>query len=82
MAAHGVGCVHRRQTVLHPSSRDMHASVFQLKAQAIETGTTVFHDGLQITPEGKYCICGRFCTLNEAIMYLGNRAVTRAKAAV
>ena len=64
-----------------PQPKDMHASVFQLKAQAIETGTTVFCDGLQITPEGKYCICGRFCTLNEAIMYLGNRAVTRAKAA-
>lgn len=62
------------------TTQAMHASVFQLKAQAVETGTTVFHDGLQITPEGKYCICGRFCTLNEAIMYLGNRAVTRAKA--
>jgi len=56
-------------------------SALQLKRQAIETGTTVFHDGLQVTPEGKFCICGRFCTLNDAILYLGNRAVTRAKAA-
>ena len=46
-----------------------------------ETGTTVFHDGLMVTPEGVFAICGRRCTLNEAIMYLGNRAVTRAKAA-
>lgn len=60
----------------------MHTSPLQLKAQAVETGTTVFHDGLLVTPEGKFCICGRFCTLNDAILYLGNRAVTRAKAAV
>ena len=80
MAAHGVGYGDSRQPALHSNLRDMHASVFQLKAQAVETATTVFHDGLQITPEGKYCICGRFCTLNEAIMYLGNRAVSRAKA--
>lgn len=59
----------------------MRVSPLQLKAQAVETGTTVFYDGLQVTPEGKFCICGRICTLNEAIMYLGNRAVTRAKAA-
>jgi hypothetical protein len=65
----------------HPNLRAMIASPLQLKAEALETGTTVFHDGLQVTPEGKFCICGRFCTLNEAIMYLGNRAVTRAKAA-
>jgi hypothetical protein len=48
---------------------------------AIETGTTMWHDGLTVTPEGMLVICGRRCTLNEAIMYLGNRAVTRAKAA-
>lgn len=59
----------------------MTASPSQLNAEAIATGTTVYHDGLQVTPEGRYIICGRFCTLNEAIMYLGNRAVTRAKAA-
>lgn len=58
----------------------MHASVFQLKAMAIETGTTMVHDGLTVTPEGTLVICGRRCTLNEAIMYLGNRAVRRAKA--
>jgi hypothetical protein len=34
-----------------------------------------------VTPEGVFAICGRRCTLSEAIMYLGNRAVTRAKAA-
>jgi hypothetical protein len=56
-------------------------SAIALRQAAIETGTTVFHDGLQVTPEGRFCICGRFCTLNEAIMFLGNRAFTRAKAA-
>lgn len=60
---------------------NMQISALQLKAQAVETGTTVFHGGLQVTPEGKFCICDRFCTLNDAILYLGNRAVTRAKAA-
>ena len=59
----------------------MHVSVIQLKAMAVETGTTVVRDGLTVTPEGTFVICGRRCTLNEAIMYLGNRAVRRAKAA-
>lgn len=59
----------------------MIASPLQLKVEALQTGTTVFHDGLMVTPEGVFAICGRRCTLNEAIMYLGNRAVTRAKAA-
>jgi hypothetical protein len=59
----------------------MAPSPLQLKAQALETGTTMWHDGLTVTPEGVFVICGRRCTLNEAIMYLGNRAVTRAKAA-
>jgi hypothetical protein len=65
----------------HPNPRAMTASPSQLKAQALETGTTVWHDGLTVTPEGMFVICGRRCTLNEAIMYLGNRAVTRAKVA-
>ena len=59
----------------------MIASPSRLKAEALKTGTTVFYDGLTVTPEGVFVICGRRCTLNEAIMYLGNRAVTRAKAA-
>jgi hypothetical protein len=59
----------------------MTISALQLKATALETGTTMFHDGLTVTPEGMYVICGRRCSLNEAIVYLGNRAVTRAKAA-
>jgi hypothetical protein len=56
-------------------------SALQLRNLALETAATQIHDGLMVTPEGVFAICGRRCTLNEAIMYLGNRAVTRAKAA-
>lgn len=59
----------------------MPASALQLKRLALETGTTMRHDGLTVTPEGMFVICGRRCTLNEAIVYLGNRAVRHAKAA-
>jgi len=59
----------------------MPASALQLKRLALETGTTMWHDGLTVTPEGMFVICGRRCTLNEAIVYLGNRAVRHAKAA-
>jgi hypothetical protein len=58
----------------------MTASPSVMKAMAIESGSMVVHDGLTATPEGTFSICGRRCTLNEAIMYLGNRAVTRSKA--
>ena len=56
----------------------MPASAMQLRKIALETGTTQIHDGLTVTPEGQFVICGRRCTLNEAIMYLGNRSLTRA----
>jgi hypothetical protein len=32
----------------------MIASPSQLKAEALETGTTAFHDGLMVTPEGVF----------------------------
>jgi len=59
----------------------MTASALAMKAMAIEAGSSVVHDGLTAWPEGTFSICGRRCSLNEAIIYLGNRAVTRAKAA-
>lgn len=46
-------------------------SPLQLRAQALETGSTMFAGALTVTPEGRFVIAGRFCTLNEAIMICG-----------
>jgi hypothetical protein len=46
-------------------------SPLQLRAQATETGTTMICGDLTVTPEGRFVIAGRFCTLNEAIMACG-----------
>jgi hypothetical protein len=60
----------------------MIVSPSQLKAKPLKPAPPfLVDDGLMVTPEGVFAICGRRCTLNEAIIYLGNRAVTRAKAA-
>jgi hypothetical protein len=46
-------------------------SPIQLRDAAIETGSTQFAGALTVTPEGRFVIAGRFCTLNEAIMACG-----------
>lgn len=45
----------------------------EMKNEALETKTTVWQDGLTVSPEGCFFLCGRRLTLNEAIMYSGNR---------
>ena len=45
----------------------------EMRNEALETGTTVWQDGLTVLPEGDFILGGRRLTLNEAIMYSGNR---------
>ena len=51
----------------------------EMRAEALATGTTVWRDGLTVSPEGAFFICGRRCTLNEAIVYFGTRRVRRER---
>ena len=48
-------------------------SPLQMRQTAMATGTTEWQDGLTVSPEGVFFICGRRCTLNDAIAYGGNR---------
>jgi hypothetical protein len=43
-------------------------SPLQLRALALETGTTRIAGPLEVTPEGRFAVAGRFCTLNDAII--------------
>ena len=45
----------------------------EMREYAVATGTTEYQDGLTVSPEGQFFICGRRCTLNDAILYGGNR---------
>jgi hypothetical protein len=46
-------------------------SPLQLRRAATETGTTMVAGPLTVTPEGRFVLAGRFCTLNEAVMICG-----------
>ena len=45
----------------------------EMKIEAKENCISVFQDGLHADCDGTLFICGRRVTLNEAIMYGGNR---------
>jgi len=45
----------------------------EMKIEAKENCISVFQDGLHADCDGNLFICGRRVTLNEAIMYGGNR---------
>jgi hypothetical protein len=53
-------------------------SPLQLRAAAIKFGNTQFAGPLTVTPEGRFVIAGRFCTLNEAIIACGTYDLRRA----
>jgi hypothetical protein len=53
-------------------------SPLQLRAAAIEFGNTQFAGPLTVTPEGRFVIAGRFCTLNDAIIACGTYDLRRA----
>ena len=42
-----------------------------LKAEALETGTTVVRGDFTVSPEGQYFLRGKRCTLNDGIIYAG-----------
>lgn len=45
----------------------------EMRNESLSTATTVWQDGLTVSPEGRFFLCGRRLTLNEAILYSGNR---------
>ena len=49
----------------------------EMRAEALQTKTTVWRDGLTVSPEGVFFLSGRRVTLNEAVMYFGTRRKRR-----
>ena len=50
-----------------------------MQAEALQTKTTVWRDGLTCSPEGELFLDGRRVNRNEAIIYFGARRIRRER---
>ena len=51
----------------------------EMQAEALQTKTTVWRDGLTCSPEGELFLDGRRVNRNEAIIYFGARRIRRER---
>ena len=58
---------------VQPETVHLMKTPLEMRNEALETATTVWQDGLTVLPEGDFILGGRRLTLNEAILYSGNR---------